>query len=161
MRRISFDNVKHKSLSKSEQVFESIHHVTHLIRSGIFRVLRDSRYELTHLEGKLLGYFSRHPGSTLGDVAEEMAKDRGQLAKVIRSLRQHGLLTSMEDDADRRKVKLVLTPQGEKIHIMVRKEISRLSEIAIQGLDSEQRKDLLAMLTRIQTNLEESVAGDD
>lgn len=161
MRRISFDNVNNKPFSKSEQVFESIHHVTHLIRSGIFKVLRDSPYKLTHLEGKLLGYFSRHPGSTLGDVAEEMAKDKGQLAKVIRSLREYGLLTALADDSDRRKVKLVLTPQGEEIHNMVRKEIGRLSEIAIQGFDSEQKQDLLAKLKRIRTNLEASLPGDD
>lgn len=161
MRRISFDNVNDKPLSKSEQVVESMHHVTHLIRSGIFRVLRDSPYKLTHLEGKLLGYFSRHPGSTLGDVAEEMAKDRGQLAKLIRNLREYGLLTSLTDDTDRRRVKLILTPQGEEIHTMVRKEIGRLSEIAIQGFDSEQKQDLLAKLKRIRTNLEESFPETD
>ncbi|PTX95136.1 MarR family transcriptional regulator [Spartobacteria bacterium LR76] len=161
MRRRSFDNVNHKSLSKSEQVFEAIHHVTHLIRSGIFRVLRDSPYTLTHLEGKVLGYFSWHPGSTLGDAAEDMAKDRGQLAKVIRNLREYGLLTSLADETDRRKIKLVPTPQGEEIHNMVRKEISRLSEIAIQGLDAGQRRSLIATLARIQTNLEASFSEND
>ncbi|GAT32717.1 DNA-binding transcriptional regulator, MarR family [Terrimicrobium sacchariphilum] len=160
MRRTSLDNVNRKPLSEAEQVFESIHYLMHLFRSGMYRVLRDGPYKLTHLEGKLLGYFSRHPGSTLGDLAEETGKDKGQLARLIRSLKEQGLLASVEDDTDRRKVKLALTPQGEKIHQMLRKEVSRLSEIAIQGLDAGQRQYLLARLNRIQSNLEESFRGD-
>jgi DNA-binding MarR family transcriptional regulator len=161
MRRTSFDNVNKKSLSEAEQVFESIHHLMHLFRSGQYQVLRGSPYRLTHLEGKLLGYFSRHPGATLGDLAEKTAKDKGQLAKLIRSLKEQGLLTSVEDDSDRRKIKLALTPQGEKIHHTLRKEVSRLSEIAVQGLDSAQRAEILSALHHIQTNLEEAFPGED
>jgi hypothetical protein len=45
-------------------VFEIIHAVMHLFRSGQHRVLRGGPHNVTHMESKVLGFFAGHPGAT-------------------------------------------------------------------------------------------------
>ena len=39
------------------------------------------------MEGKILGFFIRHPGATLRDLVAHLRQDKGQLARLIRSLK--------------------------------------------------------------------------
>jgi DNA-binding MarR family transcriptional regulator len=154
MNRTKVDIVNKKPEKKSDDVFEAIHTIMHLFRSEQYRVLRDGPYELTHMEGKLLGFFSRHPGATLRDLVGHMRQDKGQLARLIKSLREQGLVEGKEDAEDRRSVRLQLTPEGRAIHQTLRHRVDVLSEQAVKGLSAAERKQLVALLQRIRTNLE-------
>lgn len=154
MNRVKVENVNKKTVKASDDVFESIHTIMHLFRSAQYRVLRDSPYELTHMEGKLLGFFARNPGATLRDLVSHMKQDKGQLARLIRDLKDQGLLSGEGDEGDRRSVRLQLTPAGKAIHKKLWQQVQRLSELAVEGL-SEAEKDKLAVLLRqVRGNLE-------
>ena len=62
------DNVNKESSSPAA-VFEAIHAIMHLFRAEQYRVLRDGPHDLTHMEGKLMGFFAENPGATLRDTA--------------------------------------------------------------------------------------------
>ena len=87
MNRPRVANVNKETAELAEDVFESIHTVMHLLRSEQYRVVRLGRYDLTHMEGKILGFFIRHPGGTLRELVAHLRQDKGQLARLIRSLR--------------------------------------------------------------------------
>lgn len=154
MNRTKVDIVNKKAKKSPDDVFEAIHTIMHLFRSEQYRVLRDGPYELTHMEGKLLGFFSRHPGATLRDLVGHMRQDKGQLARLIKSLREQGLVEGKEDAEDRRSVRLQLTPEGRTIHQTLRHQVEVLSEQAVKGLSAAEHKQLVALLQRIRTNLE-------
>ncbi len=159
MNRTKVDIVNKKPRPESEEIFEAIHTIMHLFRAEQYRVVRDP-HELTHLEGKLLGFFARHPGATLRDLVEHSGRDKGQLAKLVRSLRVQGLLEGQGDEGDRRSVRLSLTREGRTIHQTLRRQVERLSEQAIKDLSATERRQLTGLLQRVRGNLEESGAKD-
>jgi len=154
MKRPKVDQINKKPPREAEAVFDAIHTIMHLFRSQQYRVLRGSPYEITHLEGKLLGFFARHPGATLRDLVAHSGRDKGQLARLIRSLREQGILQGEGDEGDRRSVRLRLTPEGLRIHETLRKQVGRLSDRAVDGLSAEERSQLVDLLMRVQANLE-------
>ena len=85
------------------------------------------------MEGKILGFFMRHPGATLRDLVAHLRQDKGQLARVIRSLKDQELLEA-QIDADRRSVRLHPTREGRSVHQILQRQVRKLSEVAINGL---------------------------
>jgi DNA-binding MarR family transcriptional regulator len=155
MKRDVVDNVNSKSIHTSDEVFELIHTIMHLFRSRQYRGLRDESHEMTHMEGKLIGFFARNPGATLSDLVVHFARDKGQLARLIKSLKQARLLSSRKDkQRDRRSVGLHLTSTGHAVHTTLRRQRGRLAKFAVRELSGEERRQLLALLKKVRNNLE-------
>lgn len=148
-------NVNTKTVEIADDVFESIHTVMHLFRSEQYRVLREGRYNLTHMEGKILGFFIRHPGATLRDLVAHLRQDKGQLARLIRSLKDHELLEAQTDAGDRRSVPLHPTREGRSVHQILQRQVQKLSEVAIKRLSASERRELVVLLHKVRSNLEE------
>lgn len=155
MNSVHVDNVNQKPVGTADEVLESIHTVMHLIRAEQYRVLRDGPYDLTHMEGKILGYFARNPGSTLGDLAKRFGRDKGQMARLIKTVKDQGLLAVQETPGDRRQVRLQLTPEGRTVHQALVRQLGRLAKVAVKGFTSDERLQLAALLCRVQDNLTE------
>ena len=147
-------NVNKKTGELAEDVFESIHTVMHLLRSEQYRVVREGRYDLTHMEGKILGFFIRHPGGTLRDLVTHLRQDKGQLARLIRSLKEQELLKAQTDAGDRRSVPLHPTHEGRRVHQILQQQVRKLSEVAMKGLSANERGQLVVLLHKIRSNLE-------
>ena len=154
MNRTNVVNVNKKTLETAEEVFESIHTIMHLFRSEQYRVLRHGRYALTHMEGKLLGFFIRHPGATLRDLVAHLRQDKGQLARLIRSLKEQNLLEAQAGGQDRRSVPLGPTREGRSVHQILQRQVRRLSELAINSLSASERRQLVVLLHKVRSNLE-------
>lgn len=142
------------SAKLSHDVFESIHTVMHLYRSRQYRDLRGGPHELTHMENKVLGFFTRHPGATQSDLVAHSRRDKAQLTRLIRGLRDKGLLEARVDEADRRSTRLQPTAEGEAVHKGAHKQGVRLSRVAVRGLSDDECRQLVALLHRVRANLE-------
>jgi DNA-binding MarR family transcriptional regulator len=151
----SVDSVNRKSVSASDEVFDLIHTILHLFRSQQYRGLSDGSGHLTHLEGKLLGFFARHPGATLSDLVAHSARDKGQVARLIKRLKGGGLLSVQKDQkTDRRSIGLELTRAGYAVHRTLHRQSERLAMLAVKDLDTEKRRQLLVLLRQVRNNLE-------
>ena len=100
MSREQVDNVNKNTPDLPQDVFDSIHAVMHLFRAEQYRAFRDAPHPLTHMEGKLLGFFARRPDATLSDLVAHSGRDKGQLARLIKTLKDQGLLEASEAQAD-------------------------------------------------------------
>jgi DNA-binding MarR family transcriptional regulator len=136
-----------------EDVLELVHAVMHRYRSLQYRALRDGPHDITHMDSKVLGYFDRHPGATQMDLATRSGRDRAQIARLIKSLREQGLLDGKVDAEDRRNVRLSLTPEGKAVQRAVQQQAKRLGAKAVAGLSAEERESLVALLHRVSGNL--------
>jgi DNA-binding MarR family transcriptional regulator len=151
----SVDKVNRKPVKTSDEVFDLIHTIMHLFRSQQYRGLPDGSHHLTHMEGKLLGFFARYPGATLSDLVAHSARDKGQLARLIKSLKEEDLLSVQKDQkTDRRSVGLELTGAGHAVHRTLHRQSERLAMLAVKDLDSEKRRQLLVLLRQVRSNLE-------
>lgn len=137
----------------AEHVFESIHSVMHLYRARQYQASKDSGHELTHMENKVLGFVARHPGATQRDLAEHYSRDKAQLARLIKTLREKALLRSEVSESDRRSVRLALTAAGEAVHRAVLKQGRQLNDAAVSGMSREQCETLVDLLGSITRNL--------
>jgi len=152
--RKSIDNVNHQDPALDEGVLGLIHTLMHQYRSLQYRFLRDGPHDITHMDGKVLGFFERHPGATQSDLAQRSGRDKAQLARLIKGLRERGLLDGVADAEDRRNIRLSLTEAGQALQQELARQASALSAQAVAGLAAPERAQLLALLQRVKRNLD-------
>jgi len=141
-------------VNQSEQVFDAIHSIMHLYRARQLRGLRDTQHEITHMEYKALGFFARHPGATQGDLVAHSGRDKAQLARLLKGLRDKQLLDAAADAADRRVTRLTLSAQGQQVFRGLNELGLQASGTAVQGMTADQLTQLQTLLQQIRSNLE-------
>jgi len=154
--RKSVDNVNRKEIAEDEAVLELVHTVMHQFRSLQYRALERGTHGVTHMESKVLGFFSRRPDATQSDLVQHSGRDKAQLARLIKGLRERGLLSGEADAADRRNVRLRLTAEGQAVQRVLRQQGRKLEARAIAGLSDDQRRELVALLRQVQRNLDDA-----
>lgn len=147
------DNVNHSGTGPEDDVLEQVHAVMHLVRSQQYQVLREGLHDLTHMEGKVLGYFGRHAGATQSDLAQHSGRDKAQLARLVKGLRDRGLLACQADAADRRNQRLSLTADGQAVLRTLQQQARRLAVQAVAGMTAAEQQQLAALLQRVKANL--------
>jgi DNA-binding MarR family transcriptional regulator len=155
--RKTIDNVNQlaakPSSSVGDELLELVHTVMHQLRSQQYQALRDGPLALTHMETKVLGYFGREPGATQSDLVQHSGRDKAQLARLIKGLRERGLLEAEADEADRRNLRLRLTADGQGLLRALQQRTRKLNAQAVAGLSAAEREQLRALLQRLRDNL--------
>jgi len=149
------DSVSSARALAADAVIELVHVVMHRFRSRQFQALRDGAHDITHMESKTLGFFSRHPGATLSDLVTHSGRDKAQLAKLVKGLRERGLLAAETDPADRRSIRLRPSPAGEAAQKAMHTEARTLNARALNGLSATEQAQLVDLLERVKANLDE------
>jgi len=147
------DNVNH-SAGEADDVLDLVHRLMHEYRALQFRALRDGPHGVTHMEAKVLGFFHRYPGGTQSDLVQHSGRDKAQMARLVKGLRDRGLLTAEVDEADRRNVRLTLSSDGQAVQRALRQQSKRLSGKAVAGLSEREQLQLLMLLQRVRANLD-------
>ena len=140
--------------SPAEAVIELVHAVMHQFRSRQYQVLRDGAHDVTHMDSKVMGFFARHPGATLSDLAAHSGRDKAQLARLVKGLRERELLTAEGDAADRRNVHLRLSEAGRAVQRALHGEAHALNTRAVDGLSAQEQAQLIDLLGRLKANLD-------
>jgi DNA-binding MarR family transcriptional regulator len=148
------DNVNHPKKTSEDGVLDLIHTIMHQYRSQQYQVLRDGPHDITHMESKVLSYFERNPAATQSDLARHTGRDKAQLARLIKGLRDRSLLAGHADESDRRNTKLALTEDGKAIQRTLEQQAKRLNSKAVRGLSSEQQQLLTGLLLQVKGNLD-------
>jgi DNA-binding MarR family transcriptional regulator len=151
--RTSVDNINQKASKADDGVLEIVHQVMHQYRAQQFRVLRDGPHDITHMDSKVLGYFGHHSGATQSDLAQHSGRDKAQLARLIKGLRDRGLLDGEPDPADRRNTRLSLTDAGQAVRRALQQQGKRLNAAAVAGMTVAEREQLTQLLLRVSQNL--------
>ena len=158
--RKQVDNVNHvgsvpaAKASATDAVIELVHVVMHRFRSRQFQALRDGAHDITHMESKAMGFFARHPGATLSDLVAHSGRDKAQLAKLVKGLRERGLFSAESDPDDRRSVCLRLSASGEAAQRAMHAEGRALNERALEGFSPQEQGQLVDLLSRVKANLD-------
>lgn len=150
------DIVNHRRDPVPDELIEALHAVVHAVRTTMHGVLREAGSDLTPLEGRVLGFFARHPGATQRELAEHAGRDKGQVARLVAGLRDRGLLEIETDPSDRRVARVQLTAQARRLHDAVMRQRQRLAEVALAGVSSQQRRELRDVLVRMRGNIDSS-----
>ena len=143
------DNVNRKDVPEDD-VMELVHLLMHRFRSLQYEGLRD----VTHMESKVLGFFARRPGATQSDLVQHSGRDKAQVARLIKALRERGLLQAEADEHDRRNLRLTLTDEGQAVQRQLQQQAKRLRALAVAGLDAAKHRELVELLQHVRRNLD-------
>ncbi|WP_426191419.1 MarR family winged helix-turn-helix transcriptional regulator [Massilia sp. DWR3-1-1] len=135
-------------------VLELVHTIMHKYRALQYRFLRDGPHEITHMDGRVLHFFGAHPGATQKALALRLGRDKAQLARLVKGLRDIGLLEAQADLADGRSVKLSLTAAGQAVRAQLQQQSERLAGAAVTGLSVDEQAQLRSLLGRVDANLD-------
>jgi DNA-binding MarR family transcriptional regulator len=102
------------------------------------------------MEHRALGFFARTPDTTLSEMVEHSGKDKAQLARIVRDLREKALLEATPDSHDRRITRLNLSEAGRAAH-----DATQANHRAIAGLSPAECEQLASLMAKILANLEE------
>jgi len=127
--------------------------------SGQAQQLLKARMQDTTLSG--LGPLHMHalclcqqqPGAPQQALVQALGRDKGQMARLIRDLEDHGLLTRSTDERDRRVWRLYLTPQGEARSTWFSALEANVARDLMGHLSADDSAQLTRMLHSVQAQL--------
>jgi DNA-binding MarR family transcriptional regulator len=131
-----------------------IHHV----RIGLIRHLEQTLIadgiELNFSQFRVLKALSRCSKTTPSELARSVGHDAGALTRMLDRLQDKGYVKRNPRDEDRRVVDICLTEAGRALWSEIRKSAERVNEFALSTLESAERQQLIAVLTRVRATLE-------
>jgi len=96
----------------------------------------------------IIDYLEEHPASSVKDVAAALGLARPTVSVSLRRLERLGLITRQPHPEDNRAIQLFLTPNGRRLYQEVHLFRSRLAAKMLSGLEAQEQKEFLRLLTK-------------
>jgi len=109
-------------------------------------------YCLSSGQFPLLFHLSHQQDVTQEALARHLHLDKGAIARAARKLEDAGYISRTPDPANRRAVRLLLTEKGEQTVTEMQKIHREWEDQVSEGLSTEERTDLNALLYKIAMN---------
>ena len=112
---------------------------------------KDENSGITYLQ--IMLFISENPKPLMKDVADFLGITPPSATVLIDNLVKKGQIKRISDRKDRRAVRLILTPKGEKILNEKFKKMTKRTKKILRKLTSEERKNLISILEKVPTIL--------
>ncbi|HLO28304.1 MAG TPA: MarR family winged helix-turn-helix transcriptional regulator [Anaerolineales bacterium] len=86
-----------------------------IMQSIRIEMRRGREADLSIPQFRTMGFIQRHPDSSLSDLADHLGLTLPSVSKLVDGLVKQKLISRQESTVDRRRLTLVLTPNGESI----------------------------------------------
>jgi DNA-binding MarR family transcriptional regulator len=127
--------------------------------SGLFLALKRALHERLQGSGALkaapmprlavLEMLHGRADATMKDVAAFLCVTPPTATFIVEGMAESGLLTRRQDAADRRSVRLRLTPKGERLHAAGMRKIEASMRRMFSKLDTAEQERLIALLEKL------------
>ena len=92
--------------------------------------------------------------TTASDLAHNICHDAGSLTRLVDQMVERGLVSRTRDEADRRVVRLALTPRGRKVVEALAPRVMDFWNGLLTGFSHAEVDTLISLLTRLVTATE-------
>lgn len=120
--------------------------------------LCEGRYGITRREWRALAWLGREEGVLSSQLADRIQLDRARTSRAVTSLQAKGLLHRLTGEADRREVRLTLTPAGRALYDELMPQVRAINRELLSVLRPSETKVLDAALGRLQQRAERIAA---
>lgn len=111
------------------------------------RLLREAGLGLAAMEARTLRFIARHPGCTQQDIVRASGRDKAQIARIVKHLRERDLVASATAGRGRRA--LALSEAGKAVHARAEALRARTARELVGELDPDEQARLEALLARL------------
>jgi DNA-binding MarR family transcriptional regulator len=101
----------------------------------------------------ILGRLFQHGDMAMAQIAAAIRRDKSTVTTLVRKLEAMGYVARRKAPDDARKSLISLTPKGRALRPSYERIIRELTDLALTGLDAEERRTLMALLQRVRNNL--------
>jgi len=101
----------------------------------------------------ILGRLFQHGDMAMAQIAAAIRRDKSTVTTLVRKLESMGYVTRRKAPNDARKSLISLTPKGRALRPGYERIVHELTEQALAGLDSGERRTLMGLLQRVRNNL--------
>ncbi|APV41840.1 MarR family transcriptional regulator [Pseudomonas frederiksbergensis] len=131
----------------SEDLYEALNH---LVRVHQFRDRdRICCYDVSVTQCYAVETLVKRGALRLQVLAEEMFLDKSTASRVIDTLERKGYVSRVEDDGDRRAVRIQATDAGRELYEKIRADLIAEERAMIENLSAEARQGALSLLRQI------------
>ena len=95
---------------------------------------------------------------TLADLGRRTSLDKGWLSRAVETLVQEGLLTKAPGDADRRTIRIALSPVGETRYQQLNETLNAHAQRVMARIPPAEREQVAHALARLYQALQAEVA---
>lgn len=118
-----------------------------------------ARSEFSLTEARLLWELAHSPQLSATELGRELQLDGGYLSRLLRGLRERGLIKARSHPADGRQSLLSLTAAGRRAFAPLDQGSQAQTQAMLDRLDVEQQAQLLQALAQVQALLEPAPAA--
>jgi len=113
-----------------------------------------------HTYGYLL-FLYHEDGISEKEITEHMLVDKATTTRAISKLEDSGYVRRERDEMDKRSHKVYLTKKAEDLRPKFQKLKKDWNEIVLGDLNEDEKRTLLDLLNRIESNLQDSRIKED
>lgn len=111
-----------------------------------------SHFGLSMSQVIVLGELFVHGGCRQEDLRGYVALDKGNVTRALQRLEEYGLVQREQDPADRRVVRVYVTPKAQAIEREMYALAARWDETLMAGFTQEECKTVVDLLLRMEAN---------
>ena len=111
-------------------------------------------HETTSTQCLILTEVGRNGPLTLADLGRRTSLDKGWLSRAVETLVQEGLLTKALGDADRRTIRIALSPAGETRSQQLNETLNAHAERVMARIPPAEREQVAHALARLYQALQ-------
>lgn len=129
----------------------------------LFRRMFDSNIRdlgMTSLQWRAVARLHREPGMRQSELADLLEVEPITLSRMIDRLADSGMVCRKPDPGDRRAWNLYLTDKAQPLMAQLQREADLVQELALTGLDEQERAVLARLVERVRGNLSRREAVD-
>ncbi len=146
-------------MTKQDDALDHIHALMSHFKSHMHQAMRGCESSgdpegISMMEARALGFFSRHPASTSTDLVAHSRRDKAQIARLVKSLVERGLIEGRPDERDGRVVRFEVTAEGKSVQKTMQQHRKKFGDRLTAGLTASEREQLGALLGKIRKELE-------
>ena len=139
--------------SANPEILESLHLLVSVFHRRMHEAVREDGEGLAPMEARTLRFLAHHEGSTQRDMTQHTGRDKAQIARIVKTLLERGLVQSTPDPEDGRSQRLRLTAAGRAMQRRMQQHRARFEQALARGFDESEQAALVAQLDRMVANV--------
>lgn len=142
----------------SRDIIFQVRNLSNLLRHHIDRETACLHLDdnITHSNGWILGYLAHHENEDVfqKDLENAFFVRRSTVSKVIRLMESKGLIARVSVPEDARLKKLILTPEGRKIHNTMNKCLGETEQRLRRDVTDEELEVFFKVMEKFKHNIQ-------
>lgn len=116
---------------------------------------KDAKFVSSH--GFILFLLSENEKLTMGEISEQINRDKSTTTVLIKKLLEEGLVQTQNCTKDSRKKYISLTEKGKEYNSLTSSISRELLSVCYKNFTNEEKESLLKLLKKMNENLENTV----